>query len=580
MPQCNTTTVLAITILKLKVQSMNVRHSLFRILTAALILIPIITRTSFGAVIPEHKNIAWQGPATCLQCHQTQAQQVFHSVHYQWLGETPYMTKGPLSQGKLDVGVNSYCINTTGNWAGCGACHVGLGARPEPQLRQAQLENIDCLICHQDNYKRKKVNGVFVPDTGLMTISIDQAAQTVHRPTRQTCLQCHAKGGGGDNYKRGDMALAHGVTADKNFDVHMATTGANLACQACHTTEQHRIAGRGSDLRMTDLDREMTCTKRHTTKASANGHLTSDINRYVARVACQTCHIPTYARNAADTAATEMTETHRDWRVPHVTASGAKHPNPTMAGNLTPRYGWWNGTSSSYLLFDEATIDPGTGRIPTSRPVGEINGVATKLYPFKYKTATQPLATAPNQLIALDTSVYFSTGNSLGAIQAGLANMGYQSNEPYSWVGTDTMQLLTHEVAPASAGLASTACHNNTNKMDLTGELGHLLKGLRSNVCTQCHGMDSFEGTNEYLAVHDKHVRSRKYDCSWCHDFSRPERGLTLAPIMIKLADVITTMKILTGQAPTSISTIQAKSNDDRIGLAETIGALRDAVGV
>jgi uncharacterized protein YfaS (alpha-2-macroglobulin family) len=27
---------------------------------------------------------------------------------------------------------------------------------------------------------------------------------------------------------------------------------------------------------------------------------------------------------------------------------------------------------------------------------------------------------------------------------------------------------------------------------------------------------------------HDKHVKDKKYDCSWCHGFSRPERGLTM----------------------------------------------------
>jgi len=81
---------------------MNVRKSLIRVLTAALIVLPIIAKTSSAAVIPAHQTITRQGPATSLQCH-------------------------------------------------------------------------------QDNYKRKKVNGTFVPDTGLMTVSIDQAAQTVHR---------------------------------------------------------------------------------------------------------------------------------------------------------------------------------------------------------------------------------------------------------------------------------------------------------------------------------------------------------------------------------------------------------------
>jgi hypothetical protein len=27
--------------------------------------------------------------------------------------------------------------------------------------------------------------------------------------------------------------------------------------------------------------------------------------------------------------------------------------------------------------------------------------------------------------------------------------------------------------------------------------------------------------------IHDKHVKDKGYDCSWCHGFNRPERGLT-----------------------------------------------------
>ncbi len=561
---------------------MNLQQSPKRLLLTIFFLMSLIPTIAAGSIILEHQNISsWQGAGTCLQCHTNEARQVFGSVHYQWLGDTPYMTNGPLTQGKLDIGVNSYCINTTGNWAGCGACHAGLGARPELQESQAQLENIDCLLCHQNNYKRKKVNGIFVPDSDLMTISMLEAARTVHRPTRQTCLQCHAKGGGGDNYKRGDLAVAHGTTADIDFDVHMATTGADLDCQSCHTTEQHHIAGRGSDLRQTDLDVAMGCSKCHSEKSTTTGHEDSDIGRHVARVACQTCHIATYARNADDTPASEMTETHRDWQAPHLTATGAIHPTPTMAGNLRPRYAWWNGTSSSYLLFDDAAIDPATGRIPTSRPVGDINGLQAKLYPFKYKTATQPLATAANQLIALDTSVYFATGNPQAAIESGLVNMGYQANDSFSWVETDTFQLLTHEVPPASAALECSSCHNNTSRMDLAGSVGYQLKGPRSSVCTLCHGLKSFENPDEeYLDVHDKHVRDKRYDCSWCHGFSRPERGLKLAPVMIRLSNTINILKILTGQVQDPVTTISDKNGDGRIGLAEAIISLREAAGL
>ena len=117
-----------------------------------------------------HDGLRWNGPGTCVACHQHQAAAVHESAHYQWQGPAPYSVNGPVLQGKFRSAFNSYCINITGNWGACGGCHVGLGALPEPSVTQSQLENIDCLICHQEQYKRRKVNGVFVPDTAAMTI--------------------------------------------------------------------------------------------------------------------------------------------------------------------------------------------------------------------------------------------------------------------------------------------------------------------------------------------------------------------------------------------------------------------------
>lgn len=482
-----------------------------------------------GSTPSPHQGLRWTGPGTCLACHESEAREMHGSVHNQWMGEAPYAVNGPPRQGKLDLAINSYCVNTLGNWAACGSCHVGLGARPDPTTAPslAQLQNIDCLMCHQKDYKRKKVNGVFVPDTALMTIPMDQAVQTVHKPQRANCLQCHAKGGGGDNYKRGDLALAHAATTDKNYDLHMATTGRNMSCQTCHQTKDHRIAGRGSDLRQTDLDVKMNCSTSscHQDKASPSGH-EGAIGRHVNRVACQTCHISTYARNAADTAATEATEVHRDWTKPQVTASGAIHPTPTMANNLKPVYRFWNGTSYNHNLGDTAWIDPATGRYPTSRPEGSIADTKTgsKLYPFKYKTAYQPLATQANKLIALDTGVYFKSGDLKASIAAGLANMKLPAKEPYAMVTTDTFQLITHEVKPESQALNCNQCHGSTATQMKLKDLGYGLKGASSTVCSQCHKAPG--KTASFESVHNKHVTDKKYDCSFCHSFSRPERGL------------------------------------------------------
>lgn len=485
-----------------------------------------------GKVTADHSRLSWQGSQSCMTCHESKAFEMHGATHYQWQGKALYTVNGPDVQGKLNTAFNSYCVSILGNWKACGSCHAGLGAKPETIATPSQLQNIDCLICHQKDYKRKKVNGVFVPDTVNMgPVTMDQAVKTVHKPTRSNCVQCHAKGGGGDNNKRGDMALSHATTNDRNFDVHMSTTGANLTCQQCHTTKNHRIAGRGSDLRQTDLDVKVNCSTStcHTNKRTSSGHTTADVNYHVNRVACQTCHIKTYARNAADTTVTESTEVYRNWTIPEWNVPLNRwEPLITRGGDLKPVYSFWNGTSWNYSLHEIAWFDGTTGAYPTSRPEGSINGSGSVLYPFKYKKALQPFADSQGVLIALDTSVYFSSGNYDNAVKAGLANMGHPSTTLYQNVDTDTYQLITHEVMPKGNALTCTQCHtSNATQMNLKG-LGYALKGTQSATCTQCHEQKSLP---VYTSLHSKHVKDKKYDCSWCHSFSRPERALRMPSV-------------------------------------------------
>ena len=272
-------------------------------------------------------------PGNCLVCHAGQASEMLNTTHYQWLGDAPDMVNGAgLAQGKLTNAVNSYCVNILGNWPVCGSCHVGRGLRPDDT--GAALENIDCLMCHSSDYASQRKR---MPD-GSMGVDepSDAWVQNVHTPKRINCLACHAKAGGGDGVKRGDISLATASNSDPAFDVHMNTHGANLDCQSCHVFENHKVIGKGSDLRPTDdTDRgaEISCLTCHTGKGGSNGHRTRKVNDHVARVACQTCHIPTYAKVA--------TETHRDWRTHHDGTlangnSGPGHPHTETAANLTP----------------------------------------------------------------------------------------------------------------------------------------------------------------------------------------------------------------------------------------------------
>lgn len=460
-------------------------------------------------------------PGNCLSCHAEQAVEMLQTTHYQWLGDAPDMVNGVgFRQGKLTNAVNSYCINIQGNWPVCGTCHVGRGLRPDEAGNN--LENIDCLMCHNADYATRRTR---LPD-GSMGVEPpdDSLVQNVHRPDRANCLACHAKAGGGDGVKRGDLSLATVSNTERSFDFHMNSAGPDLACQSCHVFRNHKVIGKGSDLRPTDdLSRgsEVSCLTCHTDKASREGHDTEKINDHVNRIACQTCHIPVYAKVA--------TETFRDWRIHHDGRPADEsalpgHPYTEKMAELTPSYKFWNRTSDNTLLGDDVswTYNEETDTWPTSTPLGNITD--GKLYPFKYKTAMQPKTRADDRLIALNTFEYLKeTGNVNTAVQQGLTAMGYPADEPVDWVITDTYQLLNHGINPASDALQCIDCHDNTNRMDLQGDLGYLLKADKSDICYQCHRQKESKSFSE---IHEKHVKDKQYDCSKCHTFSRPERGL------------------------------------------------------
>lgn len=386
------------------------------------------------------------------------------------------------------------------------------------------MENIDCLMCHSKEYatSRKRLAD------GSMGVEnpTDLMVREISKPTRTNCLTCHTSAGGGDGVKRGDLSYALIGNTSSDYDVHMNTMREDLPCQACHVFRDHLVIGKGSDLRPTDdLSRgsEVKCSNCHDPHGTAG-----EIGRHTARVACQVCHIPVYAKFP--------TETHRDWQL-HYDGRDADtcneedpcpgHPLTVKESNLIPEYRFWNRKSDNALLFDDAarTFDAQKGTYPTSRPLGTIRD--GKLYGFKYKTANQPKTIHDNRLIALDTSVYLGgTGNVTEAVKSGLVNMGYPAETPYEWITSDTFQLINHGVTTRENALECTSCHGTGQRMDLSA-LGYALKGSYENVCLQCHGPKEVK---EYQSMHKKHVEAKSYDCSWCHDFSRPERNLIMPP--------------------------------------------------
>lgn len=488
---------------------------------------------TFSVIGSPHSALVWSGyPSSCRSCHASQFSAMYGALHYQYQSPAPDNTNKPgTMQGKMTNAMNAYCINLLGNWTTCGKCHVGRGALPvlTSNPTTTQLDNIDCLVCHNQAYQLARVrltDGTMGPPAGTAQATLDGYVQNIAKPTRTNCLKCHAFGGGGDAVKRGDLSSAQYNTTDGNHDVHMATGRGNLSCQRCHKFVNHKVTGKGSDLESTDYASEVKCatSECHPNRVSG-GHVTTAVNKHLAHVACQTCHIPKYGKVA--------TEMQRDWRTA-ATPGQPSHPSSVKQSNVTPTYKWWNRKTWNYLKGDAAVYNAATGAYQMDILQGSVAGDTTnKIYPFKYKISYQPLRTTGNILVALDTNEYLNvSGDYVTSVQKGLFNMGFNSADAYTTVKADTYQLLNHTIpdAQSTGGVLTCAnCHEATiggagTAMALK-TMGYAKKADYSVICTQCHSQKTWKG---YAAGHSRHVDSVKADCSYCHTFSRPERGGTM----------------------------------------------------
>jgi hypothetical protein len=355
------------------------------------------------------------------------------------------------------------------------------------------------------------VNGAFkfVPDTANMTVSLMQAAVDLSRPDKNTCLNCHTRAGGGDNFKRGDIEEAH-RNASFDFDVHLSPTsagGAGLECTDCHTASGHRIAGRGIDMRQRDTPATVACSNCHGTQP----HNSSDLDKHTARVNCNVCHIPTFARVAA-------TDMRRDWGLPGEVnpATHLWEPHSMMASHVTPAYGFFNGRSEFYQ-FGSPAVPKANGKVLMAGPLGSINDAGAKIQAMKRHEGRQPADPASKRLFPLKIGIFFQTGDVNTAVAQGAAGVGWPYNG-HEFAETERYMGIYHEVAPSNQALQCASCHQGGNRLNFAS-LGYTPKTTRNGapLCQSCHGAK----TASFYTLHNKHVQDKKINCSECHTFSK-----------------------------------------------------------
>jgi len=428
-------------------------------------------------ILQQEFNSPHEVTEACLSCHNLTARDVMKSSHWTWDRDYVMEDGRTVKLGKKNM-INNFCIGISSNESRCTSCHIGYGWK-DNQFDFTDSRNIDCLVCHDKTgtYKKfpsgagyparteKKLNGTtyYPPDYKAI-------ANNVGTPGRENCGVCHFSGGGGNNVKHGDIANEL-LDVTREVDVHMAVDGANMTCTECHLTNRHNIAGNLYSIASNDKDR-ISCNQCHTSQPHHNRNL----NRHVNRIACQTCHIPYYAKNSS-------TKMFWDWSTAgklnedgsyiveydslgntiYYTQKGSFQ----WANNVEPEYLWFNGEISHYVLGEKVDT---TTPVQINALLGNYQDKGSKLFPVKVHRGRQiydPVNKTMIQahLFGKDSSAYWTTHDWNLAAEAGMRSVDLPYSGKYSFVSTEMYWPINHMVAPVQQSLECATCHSRDGRL-------------------------------------------------------------------------------------------------------------------
>jgi octaheme c-type cytochrome (tetrathionate reductase family) len=445
------------------------------------------------AELPELAGPFSSGPEVtkaCLSCHTEAAKQVQETVHWTWTYAHPETGQ---RLGKRWV-TNSFCGNVRTNEPRCTSCHNGYGWEDEGfDFEDETL--VDCLSCHDTTgtYTKapKGAGRVLEEETtvhgeALEPPDLGYVARHVGAPTREACGSCHFNGGGGDGSKHGDLDSSL-IDPPRGLSVHMSSDGADLACQDCHVTRGHQMAG--GRYEMTARDREGTGPpglRRHAaTCASCHGNDPHDegifvarsLNRHANRVSCQACHIPRIARGGV------MTKVWWDWsKAGRRGPDGERLHEKNEAGRTTywsrwgeirwredyrPSYAWFDGTMRYTMPGDP--IDTSTV-VAINHFEGGPDDPDARIWPFKIMRGKQPYDPVRETLVLThlfgrDDTAYWRNLEWTPAVAEAMAAGDLPFSGEVGFVETKMYWAVTHMVAPAEDALACGDCHRRPSVM-------------------------------------------------------------------------------------------------------------------
>ncbi len=438
----------------------------------------------------------------CLDCHTEAAEQVMATRHWTWDYSNPATGQ---RLGKMTM-LNSFCVGNRTNEAFCTGCHTGYGWK-DAGFDFGSARNVDCLVCHDTTGTYSKPPGLaghpaytrteYPPGSGkfLEPVNLAKVARSVGKSQRENCGACHYFGGGGDGVKHGDLdsSLNH---ASRTLDVHMDRDGLDFSCATCHQTESHRVAGsriaptaadpRGPLMRGRHEHRNpATCQACHGAtphRGTADGVLGlvrrgDHLNAHTRTLACQTCHIPAFARGGVPTklawdyaTAGRLDADGQPMQIRnaqgHVIYDSRKG-DFTLGENVIPEYRWFDGTVTYTLQRD--TIDP-AAMVPINTFHGTPGAPDARIWPVKVFHGNQPYDAVHRTLLVPHTAVpddsaFWYNFDWDRALRAGAQGGPVPYSGQYGFVRTTMLWPITHMVAPSEDALACGECHRDEGRL-------------------------------------------------------------------------------------------------------------------
>jgi len=441
--------------------------------------VPSVDHSKFD-ILKQDFETPQEVTAACISCHTERHKEVMESFHWNWEQETYVEGKGVMYLGKTNL-LNNFCIGVGGNQKACAKCHIGFGMGQkdfDPELPN----NVDCMVCHDNS--AEYIKGAAMSGYPDRSVNLSKVAQSVGAPENGNCGACHFFSGGGNNVKHGDLEVAL-LDADRTVDVHMGHDGGDMSCVACHEAVNHQMKGRLYSVSSDDLNRG-TCDQCHT----STPHLNQQLNQHTAKVACQTCHIPEYAKVNATKMAWDWSTAGKlkDGKPYHEEDEDGNHTYLSIKGdfvwekNVKPDYVWFNGFADHYLLGDQ--IDTTQVPIEINPLFGGPDDPKSKIYPVKIHRAKQ-IYDAENLVLIqprlyaehVGDSAFWMDFNWSTAAAAGMHDVGLEYSGHYDFVPTEMYWPINHMVAPTEESLACAECHTRSEDGRLANLAGFYMPG-------------------------------------------------------------------------------------------------------